>query len=67
MATNINKNRRLLLIGMTGSLVEGCVTLKERKCAVCGEPAVGWCHMRRMYVCETHRYFTQDGKNWRCP
>ena len=36
-------------------------------CEYCGEPAVGWCHMRNKYVCETHRFFTQGGTRWRCP
>lgn len=36
-------------------------------CEDCGEPAVGWCHMRDKYVCEEHRYFTQGGTRWRCP
>lgn len=36
-------------------------------CEYCGKPAVGWCHMRSKYVCDTHRYFTQGGTRWRCP
>ena len=36
-------------------------------CDYCGEPAIGWCHMRNQWVCETHRYFTQGGVRWRCP
>jgi hypothetical protein len=43
-------------------------------CAICGKPSVGHCHLRNIYVCETHRFFTDhDGKygspgtNWRCP
>lgn len=42
-------------------------TAKTKQCAICGRPAVGWCHMRKINVCETHRYFTQNGVNWRCP
>lgn len=30
-------------------------------CEYCGEKAVGWCHMRKKYVCDEHRYFTQGG------
>ena len=42
-------------------------TVKEKQCAIGGQPAVGWCHIRHIYVCEKHRYFTQGGQNWRCP
>lgn len=42
-------------------------TAKTKQCAICGRPAVGWCHMRKIQVCEKHRYFTQGGVNWRCP
>lgn len=53
----------------------GCATLGgpfqgepfQRKCEICGQPAVGKCTMRHIYVCETHRYFTQGGVYWRCP
>ena len=44
----------------------GCINATHF-CATCGEPAVGWCHMRNIYVCEKHRYFTQGGVHWRCP
>jgi len=37
------------------------------KCAYCGEPAIGFCPMRQLWVCESHRYFTQNGQNWQCP
>jgi hypothetical protein len=36
-------------------------------CDYCGRPSVGWCHMRNKQVCETHRFFTEGGTNWRCP
>jgi hypothetical protein len=37
------------------------------KCKICGGRAIGYCHMRNINVCETHRYFTQGGTHWRCP
>lgn len=37
------------------------------RCAYCGAPAIGYCSMRQEWVCETHRYFTQNGQSWRCP
>ena len=36
-------------------------------CEYCGQPAVGWCTMRHIWVCEQHRYFQRGGVNWRCP
>jgi hypothetical protein len=39
----------------------------SKTCEMCGKPAVGWCTMRHIYVCEQHRYFTQGGQYWRCP
>ncbi len=36
-------------------------------CGICGGLAIGYCQMRRIYVCDTHRYFTQGDKSWRCP
>ena len=36
-------------------------------CEYCGRKAIGHCHMRDKYVCQTHRYFTQGGINWQCP
>ena len=39
-----------------------------RKCAYCGNKAVGYCHIRHKRVCEQHRYFTDSsGTHWRCP
>jgi hypothetical protein len=43
-------------------------------CAICGKPAVGYCHLRKIPVCEIHRFFTDEegkygkkGTNWQCP
>ena len=67
MSTKIDKNRRSFLIGMTGLAIFGTAEAKGHKCAICGKPAVGWCHMRKIWVCEKHRYFTQGGVHWQCP
>jgi hypothetical protein len=67
MSTTIDEKKRLVLVGLASVLLPGCASLREKKCAICGEPAVGWCHMRNIHVCERHRYFTRDGQNWRCP
>lgn len=36
-------------------------------CAVCGSPAIGYCTMRNIQVCATHRYFKENGKSYKCP
>jgi hypothetical protein len=37
-------------------------------CQICGKEAVGLCHLRAIYVCDTHNTFTDDGgTNWQCP
>jgi hypothetical protein len=38
-----------------------------KKCQICGARSFGYCHMRNINVCETHRYFTQGGARYRCP
>lgn len=48
------------------NLYGDCI-LADNFCEYCGQPAVGWCHMRHKYVCDKHRYFTQGGTYWRCP
>jgi hypothetical protein len=38
------------------------------RCQICGEKAVGHCHLRDIYVCARHSTFTSDtGSHWRCP
>ena len=36
-------------------------------CAVCGSPAIGYCTMRNIQVCATHRSFKENGKSYKCP
>jgi hypothetical protein len=36
-------------------------------CELCGRRAVGRCSIRKIYVCDTHRYFTRNGVSYRCP
>ena len=39
-----------------------------KDCQICGAHAVGFCHLRQIYVCGSHDTFTDDGgTNWRCP
>jgi len=38
------------------------------RCQLCGAPAKGFCHIRRIHVCEEHNVFLQDdGSYMRCP
>jgi 5-methylcytosine-specific restriction enzyme A len=36
-------------------------------CEYCGKEVYGWCTMRKKYVCEEHRRFTQGTTRWICP
>lgn len=37
-------------------------------CQICGDNAIGYCHLREIYVCSTHNTYTsKDGTNWQCP
>jgi len=37
-------------------------------CQICGEKAIGYCHLRRTFVCRAHATFTDEhGQRWRCP
>lgn len=37
-------------------------------CQICGEKAVGYCHLRDVYVCASDNTFVSDsGTHWRCP
>lgn len=36
-------------------------------CAYCGEPAIGWCSIRKLWVCEEHRIFMLNGSLHQCP
>lgn len=39
-----------------------------RRCQICGGTSIGWCHIRRIYVCYEHNIFTQrSGGRMRCP
>ena len=39
-----------------------------KKCQICGAESVGRCHLRDIYVCSNHSYFTdKSGTYWRCP
>jgi hypothetical protein len=53
--------------GGTGSTKPKTGAETYTKCKICGARAIGYCHMRNINVCETHRYFTQGGTHWRCP
>jgi len=38
------------------------------KCQICNGEAIGYCHMRHIYVCNNHNTFTsRGGKGWICP
>ena len=38
------------------------------KCQICGNPSIGRCHLRHIYVCNEHNVFTQrTGGRIRCP
>ena len=38
------------------------------RCQICGAKAIGYCHMRDIYVCEGHHTFTSSGgQGWICP
>jgi hypothetical protein len=39
-----------------------------RVCQIDGDEAAGYCPKRQIYVCSSHRVFTDDhGSSWRCP
>jgi hypothetical protein len=37
-------------------------------CQICGDEAIGYCHLREIYVCSAHNIFTdKEGNDWQCP
>jgi hypothetical protein len=59
--------------GVESELSDTCVvrllsSQNGTRCQICGEKAVGHCHLRDIYVCSGHTVFTSDsGSRWRCP
>jgi hypothetical protein len=38
------------------------------RCQICGKEAIGYCHLREIYVCANHNTFMSDsGTYWQCP